>query len=57
MLLVVHKLGVRAVSRIADPRIVSLAPRQIDRGDMSGIAGKIQKQGNTEAGPVGEREP
>jgi len=34
---------------------VSLAPRQIDRGDVSGITGKIQKQGNTEAGPVGSK--
>jgi len=35
--------------------VVSLAPRQIDRGDVSGITGKIQKQGNTEAVPVGRK--
>ena len=34
---------------------ISLAPRLIDRGDVSGITGMLQKQGNTEAVPVGTR--
>jgi len=35
--------------------VVSLTPRQIDRGDVVGIAGRIQKQGSAEAVPVGSK--
>ncbi|MGZ3611212.1 MAG: hypothetical protein ACXVCM_09745 [Ktedonobacteraceae bacterium] len=35
--------------------VVSLAPRPIDRGDVSGITGEAQKQGSTKAAPVGRK--
>ena len=35
--------------------VASLAPRQIDRGLLGGLTGRIQKQGSTEAGPVGRK--
>jgi len=35
--------------------VVSLAPRQIDRGDNDGLAGRRQEQGSAEAVPVGRK--
>jgi hypothetical protein len=35
--------------------VVSLAPRQIDRGDVEWPYTLRQKQGSTEAGPVGRK--
>jgi len=36
--------------------VASLAPRQIDRGDVKWPYTRRQKQGSTEAGPVGKEE-
>ena len=36
--------------------VASLAPRQIDRGDVQWPYTLRQKQGSTEAGPVGKEE-
>ena len=35
--------------------VASLAPRQIDRGDVGWPYTRRQKQGSTEAGPVGSK--
>ncbi len=48
--------GVRVVADRSDHRCHILAPRQIDRGEVKWPYMRRQKQGSTEAGPVGNEE-
>ena len=53
-----YRDGVVCVRLLTDQSTVvaSLAPRQIDRGDVKWPYTRRQKQGSTEAGPVGKEE-